>query len=113
MQPGAPLLYEEFGTNIAFICIRPDSTEIDKVFAQTQAEGGIIVKARLVNQRVAPASMETRGVVAEYRKADQSPDALEFLADPTPATQYPGRPVGPPTAPGARDCSRSWWWLRL
>jgi aerobic carbon-monoxide dehydrogenase large subunit len=71
MQPDAPLLYEEFGTNVAF-GMHPPTDEIDKVFAQTQADGGIIVKTRLVNQRLAPASMETRGVVAEYRKASRS-----------------------------------------
>ena len=71
MQPDAPLLYEEFGTNVAF-SMHPPTDEIDKVFAQTQADGGIIVKTRLVNQRLAPASMETRGVVAEYRKAGKN-----------------------------------------
>jgi aerobic carbon-monoxide dehydrogenase large subunit len=71
MQPNSPLLYEEFGTNIAYSS-HPDSTEFDKIFAQTKADGGITVKARLVNQRVAPVSMETRGVVAEYRKANKT-----------------------------------------
>ncbi len=71
MQPGAPLLYEEFGTNVAY-STQPPTEEIDRAFAQTQANGGVVVKARLMNQRVAPVSMETRGVVAEYRKSDQS-----------------------------------------
>ena len=71
MQPDAPLLYEEFGTNVGF-SMHPPTDEIDKVFAQTQADGGIIVKTRLVNQRLAPVSMETRGVVAEYRKAGKN-----------------------------------------
>lgn len=71
MQPDAPVLYEEFGTNVAF-SMHPPTDEIDKVFTQTQADGGIIVKTRLVNQRLAPVSMETRGVVAEYRKASKN-----------------------------------------
>ncbi|MEO8954488.1 MAG: molybdopterin cofactor-binding domain-containing protein [Ktedonobacteraceae bacterium] len=71
MQPGAPILYEEFDTNVAF-GMHPPTDEIDKVFAQTQADGGIVVKARLMNQRLAPASMETRGVVAEYTKSNKS-----------------------------------------
>src|SRR5438874_5340221 len=71
MQPNAPLLYEEFGTNVAF-GMHPPTEEIDKVFEQTKADGGIIVKTRLYNQRLAPASMETRGVVAEYRKAGKT-----------------------------------------
>lgn len=71
MQPGAPILYEEFDTNVAF-GMHPPTDEIDKVFAQTQADGGVVVKARLMNQRLAPASMETRGVVAEYTKSNKS-----------------------------------------
>jgi aerobic carbon-monoxide dehydrogenase large subunit len=71
MQPDAPLLYEEFGTNVAF-GMHPPADEIDKVFAETLANGGVVVKQRMVNQRVAPVPMETRGVVAEYRKSDKT-----------------------------------------
>jgi carbon-monoxide dehydrogenase large subunit len=70
MQPGTPLLYENFDSNVA-LASHPDSAEIDKVFAQTQTEGGVVFKARLVNQRLAPMPMETRGVVAQYTKADK------------------------------------------
>ncbi len=70
MQPDAPLLYEEYGTNVA-LPIHPPTDDIDKVFADVVANGGIIVKGRLTNQRVAPAPMETRGVIAEYRKSDK------------------------------------------
>ncbi len=71
MEPGAPLLYEQFGTNIA-ASAHPPSEEIDKIFEQTVADGGVIVNQRLVNQRLAPVSMETRGVVAEFRKSDKT-----------------------------------------
>ena len=71
MQPDAPILYEEFDTNVAF-GMHPPTDEIDKVFEDTKANGGIIVKTRLVNQRLAPAPMETRGVVAEFRKAGKT-----------------------------------------
>src|SRR5437660_11940208 len=71
MQPGAPLLYEEFGPNVAF-SMTPPTDDIDKVFEQTKADGGIVVKQRMVNQRLAPNPIETRGVVAEYRKANKS-----------------------------------------
>jgi aerobic carbon-monoxide dehydrogenase large subunit len=71
MQPDAPILYEEFDTNVA-LGIHPPTDEIDKVFADTLADGGVVVKTRLVNQRLAPAPMETRGVIAEYRKADKN-----------------------------------------
>ncbi|HLH61001.1 MAG TPA: molybdopterin cofactor-binding domain-containing protein [Ktedonobacteraceae bacterium] len=68
MQPDAPLLYEEFGTNVAF-SMHPSTEEIDKVFEQTKADGGVVVKTRMVNQRLAPVPIETRGVVVEYHKA--------------------------------------------
>lgn len=71
MQPDAPLLYEEFGTNVG-LPIHPPTEDIDKIFADTVANGGVVVKGRLVNQRLAPAAMETRGVVAEFRKVDKS-----------------------------------------
>ncbi len=71
MQPGAPLLYEQFGTNVPF-GMHPPTDDIDKVFAQTLADGGMVVKQRLVNQRLAPVAMETRGTVAEMRKADKT-----------------------------------------
>ena len=70
MLPDAPLLYEEYGTNVA-LPIHPPTDDIDKVFADTVANGGLVVKARLANQRVAPSPMETRGVIAEYRKSDK------------------------------------------
>ncbi len=70
MQPDAPILYEEYGTNVA-LPIHPPTDDIDKVFADTVANGGKIVKGRFVNQRVAPSAMETRGVIAEYRKSDK------------------------------------------
>nr|MDQ2716541.1 xanthine dehydrogenase family protein molybdopterin-binding subunit [Chloroflexota bacterium] len=71
MEPGAPILYEEFDSNVAF-SMHPPSDEMDQVFEKTRADGGVVIKQRLVNQRLAPVSMETRGVVAEYRKSDKS-----------------------------------------
>ncbi len=73
MQPGAPLLYEEFGTNVGLSLSLNESTEeIDKVFEQTKADGGVVVKGRIVNQRLAPVSIETRGVVADYNKGSKT-----------------------------------------
>ncbi len=71
MQPGAPLLYEKFGTNVG-VSVHPDTAQIDQVFQEVEAKGGVIIKERLVNQRLAPSPMETRGVIAEYRKSDKT-----------------------------------------
>ncbi len=70
MQPDAPLLYEQFGTNVAF-GIHPSTEEIDKVFEQTKADGGVVVKGRFINQRLSPVSIETRGVVADFNKGSR------------------------------------------
>ncbi len=71
MQPDAPLLYEQFGTNVAF-SMHPSTEEIDKVFEQTKADGGVVVKGRFINQRLSPVSIETRGVVADYNKGSRN-----------------------------------------
>src|SRR5713226_964543 len=42
MQPGAPLLYEEFGTNVALSTPGPGE-DVEKAFEQTKADGGIVV----------------------------------------------------------------------
>ena len=109
MQADAPVLYDEFGTNLAF-SQHPSTDEIDKVFAQTVAEGGIVVKARLVNQRLIPNPMETRGVVAEFRKADkkltmwsstQLPHVLRnYLSEQLGLLQYQLRVIAPEVGGG-------------
>jgi aerobic carbon-monoxide dehydrogenase large subunit len=109
MHPDAPVLYDEFGTNLAF-SQHPSTDEIDKVFEQTVADGGIIVKARLVNQRLIPTPMETRGVVAEFRKADkkltlwsstQLPHVLRnYLAEQLGLLQYQLRAIAPEVGGG-------------
>jgi len=71
MQNDAPLLYEDFGTNVALSMHEP-TEEIDKVFEQTRANGGVVVKGRFINQRLAPTSIETRGVVADFNKGSRS-----------------------------------------
>lgn len=57
----APLLYEEFGTNVAFAQRTPYG-EVAEVFARAQH----ILSLRLVNQRVAPGSMEPRACYFDY-----------------------------------------------
>ena len=71
-QPGAPLLYEEFGTNVALSLVMEGSSEaIDRVFEETLANGGVVVKERFINQRLIPNAIETRGVVADFNKASK------------------------------------------
>lgn len=57
----APLLYEEFGTNVA-LALRTLYGEVAKVFVHAQH----VLRLRLVNQRVAPSSMEPRACYFSY-----------------------------------------------
>ena len=64
LAPDAPLVHPELGTNLAY------ALELGPPPGLRDAE--IIVSERLVNQRLAPSPMETRGVVADYRGADDT-----------------------------------------
>src|SRR6266700_4008236 len=49
IRSDAPILYEEFGTNVPF-GVHPSSDDIDKVFQQTQADGGVVAEYRKANK---------------------------------------------------------------
>ena len=66
LLPGAPLVYEQFGTNLAVHLAMPHP-ETERLFAE--AHGTIAL--RLVNQRVAPVPMEGRAVVAHWEDGPQ------------------------------------------
>ncbi|GAC1578211.1 MAG: molybdopterin-dependent oxidoreductase [Candidatus Elarobacter sp.] len=61
IAPGAPLVHESLGSNVAFTM--PFSAgDPDKAFA----EADVVVKQRIVNQRVAPVPIEPRSMVANW-----------------------------------------------
>ncbi|HEX6478158.1 MAG TPA: xanthine dehydrogenase family protein molybdopterin-binding subunit [Ktedonobacteraceae bacterium] len=60
-RPGAPLLYEELGTNIA-LTFSKQSGNVDDVFARAERTTHL----RLVNQRLAPSSLENRACLFDY-----------------------------------------------
>jgi carbon-monoxide dehydrogenase large subunit len=64
LEPGAPLVYPELGTNVCWHAPPEPNPELERLFAS--AEG--VVKLRLVNQRVAPVSMEPRAVLAQFEE---------------------------------------------
>jgi carbon-monoxide dehydrogenase large subunit len=66
LQPGAPLVYEQFGTNLAAKISNPHA-DTERLFAE--AAGSVSLK--LVNQRVAPVPMEGRAVVAHWEEGPQ------------------------------------------
>ncbi|MDP8924142.1 MAG: xanthine dehydrogenase family protein molybdopterin-binding subunit [Chloroflexota bacterium] len=62
LEPGAPLLFEEFGTNLGHTQTK-EAGDVEGAFAQADK----VVRLKVVNQRVIPAPMETRGALAEWR----------------------------------------------
>jgi carbon-monoxide dehydrogenase large subunit len=65
MDPSSPRLYEEFSDNIGYN-FGFETGNTDEAFKQAD----VIVKERLINQRIAPIPMEPRGVVAAYQAPD-------------------------------------------
>jgi aerobic carbon-monoxide dehydrogenase large subunit len=62
LMPDAPLVHPELGSNLAYALHLGPPAGLDG--------SDVVVTERLVNQRLAPSPMETRGVVADYRDAD-------------------------------------------
>jgi carbon-monoxide dehydrogenase large subunit len=62
LEPGAPLLYEEFGTNLAHR-LEKRGGDVEKAFARPDVT---IIKERIVNPRVLPTPMEVRGAAARF-----------------------------------------------
>ncbi len=63
---GGPFVHEAFGTNVAF------EWNILNEVGTPMEDAEIKVSQRIVNQRLAPIPMETRGVVADYDKGKKS-----------------------------------------
>jgi carbon-monoxide dehydrogenase large subunit len=64
LKDGAPLLHEELGTNQAYKFSVATGNDLTEAFKSAD----VVVKQRLVNQRLASVSIETRGIVAQYNK---------------------------------------------
>jgi carbon-monoxide dehydrogenase large subunit len=78
LSEGAPLLYEEFGTNLAHRFTRSGG-DVEAAFARADVQ---IVKGRFISPRVLPVPMETRGAAAQF---DSGKGELTFWA----STQFP------------------------
>ncbi len=61
MQPNAPVIHPDLGTNACFRTTYGSS--VDDAFSRAD----VTVSLRIVQQRLIPCAMETRGVVAQYR----------------------------------------------
>jgi aerobic carbon-monoxide dehydrogenase large subunit len=67
IAPGAPPVHPEWPDNVAFT-FEQKGGDIDKAFAEAE----VIVKERIVSQRLIPSAMETRGVVADWKSGDKA-----------------------------------------
>ena len=61
LQPGSPLVHSQWDSNQCFT-FECGTGDMDKA----RAEADVIVKQKFIHQRLAPISVETRGVVARY-----------------------------------------------
>ena len=66
MEKGSPVLYEEHKDNVAYRW-ELEGGDVKAAFKKADK----VVKQRLVNQRLIPAAMEPRGVVAEYKPGER------------------------------------------
>ncbi|MBV9329278.1 MAG: xanthine dehydrogenase family protein molybdopterin-binding subunit [Chloroflexi bacterium] len=78
LEPGAPLLYEELGTNLAHRMVKSGG-DVEEAFKRPDVR---IVTGRFENPRVLPVPMETRGAAATF---DAGTGELTFWA----STQFP------------------------
>jgi carbon-monoxide dehydrogenase large subunit len=67
LAPGAPAVHPEWPDNTAFN-YHQEGGDVDEAFKNAE----VIVKQRITSQRLVPNSMETRGVVAEWRAGDRA-----------------------------------------
>ena len=66
LEAGAPIIHEEFGTNLVTRAEVPNPA-----VGEAMKKADKVIKFRIVNQRLAPAPMEPRGVVAQWHAGMQ------------------------------------------
>ena len=66
-QDGVPQLFDDVENNIAFRWIMGDKDEINKVFE----EADVVVKERIIQQRLIPTPMEPRSAMAQWNSATE------------------------------------------
>jgi carbon-monoxide dehydrogenase large subunit len=67
LAQGAPAVHPEWPDNIAFT-YHQEGGDPEQAFKDAE----VVVKQRIISQRLIPTAMETRGVVAEYRGAERN-----------------------------------------
>jgi carbon-monoxide dehydrogenase large subunit len=67
LAPGAPAVHPEWPDNIAFT-YHQEAGDVDQVFR----DADVVLKQRITSQRLIPTALETRGVVADWRKGEKT-----------------------------------------
>jgi carbon-monoxide dehydrogenase large subunit len=67
LASGAPAVHPEWPDNVAFT-FHQEGGSVEQAFR----EADVVVKQRIISQRLIPMAMETRGVVADWRAAERS-----------------------------------------
>jgi len=65
LKPGAPQIHDNAPGNVAFKWRFRGGEDIDKVFSQAD----VVIRQRMVQQRLIPSAMEPRAAVASYNKS--------------------------------------------
>src|SRR6266566_5104478 len=68
LATGSPRLHEKLGDNVAFVA-KLEGGDWKSVDADKSLK---VIKQRMINQRLAPVSMETRGVIASYSPGEDT-----------------------------------------
>lgn len=66
LEPGSTVIHEEWKDNVAFVT-KATGGDVEKAFKEA---GVSVIRQRMINQRLIPMAMETRGVVAQYQPGD-------------------------------------------
>ena len=78
IEPGAPLVHEDFDTNVCVVAPLGDKDATDTAFERAE----VMIRQRMLNQRLIPNAIEPRGVVAHY---EAGPETLSLWT----STQIP------------------------
>ena len=62
IEDDSPLVHEAIGTNVCVVSPIGDAAAADRAFA----EADVVVRQRMINQRLIPNAIEPRGAIAEY-----------------------------------------------
>ena len=86
LKKGSPKVHAEFPDNIAYHYVHRFG-DVDAAFRKAD----VVVKVKLLNQRVHPVSLEPRGIAAVLRRGQRSPHDLALHAGPPQPPEQPRR----------------------